>query len=169
MSGRLDQHGSEKFNKLFNEDTAEPGTLAEIVDKHAGDALFLSAEDDGSVKGADGGIADFVGEMGEADPDDAYEDYNDLTLTGERVGSVDITGTAEGLARGFGSHRALDLGADGFQIEEIPDRALPYTNRTGTDEELDDYDDDDPTNGKYDPKDLEGLSVPGSNTPGDEM
>jgi hypothetical protein len=164
MAGRLDQHGSEKFSELFDEDTGEPGSLGEIVDKHAGDAIFLAPEDNRPAKGADGGYSDIVGEMLPSDPDDFYEEGDDDLISGDAIAGVDITGTAPGLARGFGSHVPLDLGAGGFQIENIPDRALPHVNRPLADEELDDYDDDDPGNGKYDPKDLETLSIPGSGT-----
>ena len=164
MAGRLDRHGSEEFNELFEENTAEPGTLAEIVDKHAGDALFLSDEKDGSVRGADGGYSDIITELGPLDPDDDWEESDDDTLSGDAIAGVDITGTAPGVARGFGSHLPLDLGAGGFQIEDIPDRALPNMHRPQADEELDDYDDDDPNNGKYDPRDLETLSIPGAKT-----
>ena len=164
MADRLNQHGSEKFDELFEENTGEPGSLAEIVDKHAGDAIFLSPLSDGDVKGADGGLGDLVGEMEPSDPDDNWEEGDDDRLSSDAIAGVDITGTAAGLARGFGSHVPLDIGSGGFQIEEIPDRALPNRNRPAPGEELDDYDDDDPSNGKYDPRELESLSIPGART-----
>ncbi len=168
MTERLDQHGSQKFNELFEENTAEPGSLAEIVDKHAGDAIFLGTENDGDVKGADGGLTDFVGSMTERDPNDFYEEDDDDSISSDAIGNVDITGSAAGVARGFGSHVPLDLGSGGFQIEEIPDRAIPNMNRAQATEELDDYDDDDSSNGKYDSRELENLSIPGSKGGGED-
>jgi hypothetical protein len=100
--------------------------------------------------------------MGPSDPDDDWEEADTDRMSANPFAGVDITGTTPGLARGFGSHVPLDLGAGGFQIEEIPDRVLPNRNRSDAGEELDDYDDDNPNNGKYDPKDLEILSIPGS-------
>jgi hypothetical protein len=162
MAERLDQHGSEKFDNLFEENTGEPGSLGEVVDKHAGDAVILSDEESGIGKGADGGLADLVGELGQSDPADDSEESDDDAISGDAVSEVDITGSTPGVARGFGSHVALDLGAGGFEIEDIPQRVLPNMQRPHVNEELDDYDDDNPNNGKYDPKDLELLSVPGS-------
>ncbi len=169
MAGRLNQHGSEKFDELFEENTGAIGDLSDIVDKHAGDAVFLGGINDGSVKGADGGEADFIGEMNSSDPDDFDEERDDDSLSGQAASDVDITGTAAGIARGFGSHVPLDIGSGGFQIEEIPDRALSHLGRTLPDEELDDYDDDDPNNGKYDPRELESLSIPGGGTSNDDL
>jgi hypothetical protein len=162
MAGRLDHHGNEKFDELFEENTGEPGALGDIVDKHSGNIVLLPGERDGSVSGADGGLMDFVVELGSSDPDDDWEEADDDGISRDAISGVDITGTTPGLARGFGSHVPLDLGSGGFQIEEIPDRALPNMYRPRADEELDDYDDDNPNNGKYDPKDLEALSIPGS-------
>ncbi len=38
---RLDKHDS-IHHELFDEDTAQVGSLGDIVEKHAGDAVFLS-------------------------------------------------------------------------------------------------------------------------------
>ena len=163
---RLDRHGSKEAHELFDEDTAQVGSVGDIVDKHAGDAVFLTP-DQPDAGGADGGEADFTAEMEPSDPSAEWEELDDEYAGTDRedeegIGETDITGTAAGIARGFGSHLPLDLGSGGFQIEEIPRRALRYKDQPVPDEELDDYDDDDPDNGKYDPKDLEELSIPGS-------
>jgi hypothetical protein len=150
MEAPLNRHGSEKFDKLFEQNTAEPGSLSDIVDKHAGDAIFLSDSDDGGAKGADAGLADFVGEMNMRSEEndweevvDNWESVDDDAITSEAVSGVDITGTAQGVARGFGSHLPLDLGADGFQIKSMPNElgrgARHDALKPG--EELDDYDD----------------------------
>lgn len=163
---RLDRHGSKEAHELFDEDTAQVGSVGDIVDKHAGDAIFLTPEER-DRGGADGGEADFTAEMEPSDPSTEWEELDDEFAGADRedeegIGETDITGTAAGIARGFGSHLPQDLGSEGFEIEEIPRRALRYQGQPVPDEELDDYDDDDPDNGKYDPKDLEELSIPGS-------
>lgn len=144
MDAPLNRHGSEKFDQLFEQNTAEPGSLGEIVDKHAGDAVFFLDDDEG-VRGADGGIGDFIPEMNSSNEDDGWDisgDDDDDGLSDEAVSTVDITGTAQGVARGFGSHLPIDLGAGGFQIKQMPDRMLPKNtpNAPGPGEELDDYD-----------------------------
>jgi hypothetical protein len=154
----MDRHGSEKFDDLFGENTGEPGSLAEIVDKHAGDAIFLSGEDNGSVKGADGGLSDMVGELGQLDPDEDWEDRDDDELSRDAIAGVDITGTATGVARGFGSHLPLDIGSGGFQIEDMPDGALNHARATA-DAELDDYDDDYLERPDFDSDDTEAEGV----------
>lgn len=163
---RLDRHGSKEAHELFDEDTGQVGSVGDIVDKHAGDAVFLTPAEH-NPGGADGGEADFTAEMIPDDPSAEWEELNDEYPGTDRedeegIGETDITGTAAGIARGFGSHLPQDLGSEGFEIEEIPRRALKYQGQPMPDEELDDYDDDDPDNGKYDPKDLEELSIPGS-------
>jgi hypothetical protein len=165
-SERLDKHGSKKAHELFDENTAQVGSLGEVVDKHAGDSISLT-DDQRSPGGADGGEQDFVAEMNPEDPSAEWEELDDEYAASDRedsqgIGETDITGTAAGIARGFGSHLPQDLGSGGFEIEEIPRRALRYQGQPAADEELDDYDDDDPNNGKYDPKDLEELSIPGA-------
>lgn len=165
-SKRLDRHGSKESHELFDEDTAQVGALGDIVDKHAGDAVFLTP-DEHDKGGADAGEADFTAEVTPTDPSTQWEEIDDEFPGAERedeegIGETDITGTAAGIARGFGSHLPQDLGSEGFEIEEIPRRALRYQGQVNGGEELDDYDDDDPNNGKYDPKDLEELSIPGS-------
>jgi hypothetical protein len=161
---RLDRH-DQIHHELFDEDTAQVGSLGDIVEEHAGDAVFLTPKER-SVGGADGGEEDFVAEMLETDPaENAGMDANDLYSAEdeEEVWATDQTGTVEGIARGFGTHLPQDLGKDGFQIEEIPDRALKYQGRIVHEgEELDDYDDDDITNGKFDP----GIALARASEPG---
>lgn len=141
---RLDKHDA-IHHELFDEDTNQVGSLGEIVEKHAGDAVFLTPAEK-SIGGADGGEADFEAEMLETDPDpEAGADENDLySADDERsVFGTDQTGTVEGIARGFGTHLPQDIGAGGFQVETIPDSALHLRQRPLADgEELDDYDDD---------------------------
>ena len=141
---RLDKHDG-IHHQLFDEDTAQVGSLGDIVEKHAGDAVFLTPPEK-SVGGADGGEADFEAEMLEADPapntgmdgDDLYSEDNE-----DEAFATDQTGTVPGIARGFGTHLPQDIGRDGFQVETIPDRALQFQGRPRADgEELDDYDDD---------------------------
>ncbi|HEY3331008.1 MAG TPA: hypothetical protein VGK19_13355 [Capsulimonadaceae bacterium] len=165
MAGeRLDKHGSPEAKQLFERDTAQVGSLGDIVEKHGGDNLVLVPER--SVGGADSGEADFEAEMNPNDPSGEWEGLDD-TFPGEDdedaegMGETDITGTAPGIARGFGSHLAQDLGRDGFQIEEIPDRAIRLMGQTVPGEELDDYDDADSTNGVNDSRELGRLSEPG--------
>ena len=130
---------------LFDEDTSQVGSLGDIVEKHAGDAVFLTPPEK-SVSGADAGYADWEAEMNQTDPaanegmdpDDLYsaEDENGVFAT-------DGTGTVEGIARGFGTHLPQDIGAGGFQVESLPGSARNTAARPSADgEELDDYDDD---------------------------
>ena len=163
---RLDRHGSEIVRQLFEENTAQVGSVGDIVDKHAGDAVFLGPSDK-TPNDSDSGEADFVSEMLSSDPAEQWEEADD-EFAGEDdedeqgIGETDLTGTAPGIARGFGSHLPIDLGSGGFQIQEMPAQALRMQGRAGFAQgELDDYDDDDPTNGKDDPKGLEALSIPG--------
>ena len=142
---RFDKH-SKIHHELFDEDTNQIGSLGDIVEKHAGDAVFLTPPEK-SVGGADGGEEDFEVEMLETDPapsaggmDDANfysADDEDGTL------GTDQSGTVAGIARGFGTHLPQDFGAGGFQVEAIPDRVLKMRGRPlAAGEELDDYDDD---------------------------
>ncbi len=145
MSGeRLDKH-SKIHHELFDEDTNTVGSLGDIVEKHAGDAVFLTPEEK-SVGGADGGLSDWEAEMTETDPaPNAGMDAGDLYSEGDEDGlpSADMTGTVAGIARGFGTHLPQDIGGGGFQVEEVPDVALGLPPRILRDgEELDDYDDD---------------------------
>lgn len=141
-------------HELFDEDTNEIGSLGDIVEKHAGDAVFLTPPEK-SVGGADGGEMDFEAEMLEADPapNDGMDDadfYSAADETGIR--GTDQSGTVTGIARGFGTHLPQDFGAGGFQVETIPDRALRMQGRPLADgEELDDYDDD-ANDGEFDAK-----------------
>jgi len=164
---RLDRH-DKIHHQLFDENTAQVGSLGDIVDKHARDAMFLTP-DERSIGGADGGLSDLEAEMLESDPpgdegmnpDDLFSAENE-----EQVWSTDQTGSVQGIARGFGTHLPQDIGNGGFQIEEIPNEALPFRQRRVADgEELDDYDDDDDSNGKFDTRDLfAGVSEPGANS-----
>lgn len=164
---RFDKH-DKIHHQLFDENTAQIGSLGDIVEKHSRDAVFLT-QDDKSVGGADGGLSDMEAEMLASDPagneslnpDDLYSADNE-----EQVWSTDQTGAVQGIARGFGTHLPQDIGNGGFQIEEIPNEALPFRNRYVNDgEELDDYDDDDDSNGKFDTRDLfAGVSEPGANS-----
>jgi hypothetical protein len=166
MAQRLDKH-DKIHHELFDEDTNQVGSLGDIVDKHAGDAVFLAPVERG-VGGADGGESDFEDEMNEADPaeregmdpDDLYSADNERDIF-----QADQTGTVEGIARGFGTHLPQDLGRGGFQVEEIPRRALKYRDQPARadGEELDDYDDD-TDDGVYDPDSaLAQASQPGAN------
>ncbi len=141
---RLDKHDA-IHHQLFDEDTNQVGSLGDIVEKHAGDAVFLTPPEK-SPNGVDGGEMDFEAEMLETDPapNDGMDD-GDLYSAADEDGifSTDQTGTVEGIARGFGTHLPQDIGASGFQVESIPDRALNLRPRPLADgEELDDYDDD---------------------------
>lgn len=141
---RLDKHDS-IHHELFDEDTAQVGSLGDIVEKHAGDAVFL-APPEKSVNGVDGGEADFEAEMLMTDPaGDEAMDPGDLYSagTGSDIFATDQTGTVAGIARGFGTHLPQDFGADGFQVETLPDAALFSARPPLADgEELNDYDDD---------------------------
>ena len=162
---RLDKH-SKVFHELFDEDTAQIGSVGDIVTKHAGDAVFLTPDED-SPNGVDGGESDFEDEMNETDPaEDEEMDDDDLYSAENEQGifATDLTGTVDGIARGFGTHLPQDLGKDGFQVEEIPNRALQYDGRVLQEgEELDDYDDEAKT-GKFDADPaLTQASQPGAN------
>lgn len=165
MPDRLNRHGDPKIRELFDEDTDQVGTLGDLVDARSSDSVRL-AEPEDSEGGVDDGEADFEAEMNPDDPPDEWESADDAYPArqdeNDGIGETDITGTARGIARGFGTHLPLDLGKDGFQIEEIPTAAVGKIGSVRDGEELDDYDDDDPTNGKFDPRDLESLSIPGS-------
>ncbi len=170
---KLDAHGSGTVRALFEENTNEVKTVGDIVDKHAGDSIVLTQPNRGN-RGADDGEIDFEENALPSDPSEQWESIDD-SFTGEDVedeegiGETDITGTAAGIARGFGSHLPLDLGADGFQIEEIPDKIIGVVSSRRKDEELDDYDDDDDENGKFDSGDLLDVEQPGDNSvPTDE-
>ncbi len=147
MAGqRLDKHGNPVFERLFESNTAQIGSLGDIVENHGYDDFL--AKPQRSIGGADGGESDLIAEMNPIDPSGEWEGLGD-EFPGtadedlEAIGETDITGTAAGIARGFGSHMAQDLGSDGFQIEEIPERALHMVGKAPVDgEELDDYDDD---------------------------
>ena len=160
---RLNRHGSREAHRLFDEDTAQIGALGDIVEKHGGDSLNLRPEP--SVGGADAGESDLAAEMLPMDPsaeweslDDEYPGENEEDPEG--IGEADITGTAAGIAPGFGTHLSQDLGADGFQIEEMPvEASAPMRRRPGSGE-LDDYDEG-KDDGQFDLGDLAGVSEPG--------
>ena len=141
---RFDKH-DKVHHELFDEDTNQIGSLGDIVEKHAGDAVFLTPPER-SVGGADGGEEDFEAEMLGADPSpndgmDAADFYSAPDAAG--ILGTDQSGTVAGIARGFGTHLPQDIGAGGFQVEIIPDRALKLQGRPLAEgEELDDYDDD---------------------------
>ena len=141
---RLDRHDG-IHHELFDEDTNQVGSLGDIVEKHAGDAVFLGPRE-ASIGGADGGESDFEAEMLEADPvPGAGMDEGDLFSAEDQAGfsAADGSGTVAGIARGFGTHLPQDIGAGGFQVESIPDSVLKLRTRPLADgEELDDYDDD---------------------------
>ena len=144
MAERLDKHDA-IHHELFDEDTNQIGSLGDIVEKHAGDAVFLTPPEK-SPNDVDGGEMDFEAEMLQTDPapDDGMDDA-DLYSAADEDGllSADQSGTVAGIARGFGTHLPQDIGAGGFQVESIPDRALNLRPRPLADgEELDDYDDD---------------------------
>jgi hypothetical protein len=166
MAQRFNRH-DKTHHELFDENTNQVGSLGDIVDKHAGDAVFLTP-DEKSIGGADGGESDFEDEMNESDPaehegmdpDDLYSADNERDIY-----QTDQTGTVEGIARGFGTHLPQDLGRDGFQVEEIPRRALKFRDQPprADGEELDDYDDEKDT-GVYDADPvLTQASQPGAN------
>ena len=141
---RLDKHDG-IHHELFDEDTAQVGSLGDLVEKHAGDAVFLAAPEK-SPNGVDGGEADFEAEMLMTDPA-ANEDRNPADLYSPDNGTGDLSvnqaGTVTGIARGFGTHMPQDIGADGFQVETLPNSALYSLRPPQADgEELDDYDDD---------------------------
>ncbi len=142
---RFDKH-SKIHHELFDEDTNQIGSLGDIVEKHAGDAVFLTPPEK-SVGGADGGEEDFEAEMLETDPAPSAGGMNDADFysADDEDGTLgtDQSGTVTGIARGFGTHLPQDFGAGGFQVEAIPDRVLRMQGRSLAEgEELDDYDDD---------------------------
>ncbi len=144
MTERFDKHDT-IHHALFDEDTNQIGSLGDIVEKHAGDAVFLTPPER-SPNDVDGGEGDFEAEMLETDPaPDAGRDEADFYSAADEDGllGTDGSGTVAGIARGFGTHLPQDLGAGGFQVEAIPDRVLRLQGRPlADDEELDDYDDD---------------------------
>ena len=151
MSGeRLDKH-DKIHHELFDEDTAQVGSLGDIVEKHAGDAVFLAPEEH-SVGGADGGLSDMEAEMNDTDPasEEAIDSRDLYSADDDEIFAADQTGTVAGIARGFGTHLPQDIGSGGFQVEEIPDAALAPGRPLRDGEELDDYDDEDDSNGQYD-------------------
>ncbi|MGI4787400.1 MAG: hypothetical protein ACRYFS_00975 [Janthinobacterium lividum] len=141
---RFDKHDA-IHHQLFDEDTNQIGSLGDIVEKHAGDAMFLTPAEK-SPNDIDGGEADFEAEMLETDPaPNTGMDEADLYSAEDEdeTFSTDQSGTVPGIARGFGTHLPQDIGRDGFQVESIPDQALHLRTRPLADgEELDDYDDD---------------------------
>jgi hypothetical protein len=166
---KLNAHGSDIVRNLFEEDTNEVKTVGDIVDKHSGDSILLTTTTRGN-RGADSGEAEFEEEdLLPTDPSEEWESVDD-SFPGDQdedeegIGETDITGTAAGIARGFGSHLPLDLGADGFQIEELPDAVVNSVRVRSKGEELDDYDDDDNDNGKFDSGTLSEFEQPGSNS-----
>lgn len=94
--------------------------LVPTVNGFSGDARSKSAPDDAddtSYMTRD----DLADSMGETDPDP----NTGMNPGGEFIAGAyeadrapDMTGTVEGVIRGTGTHMPLDLGADGFQIEE---------------------------------------------------
>lgn len=146
MAGQQLNKHDKIHHELFDEDTAQVGSLGDIVEQHAGDAVFLTPPEK-STGGADGGYSDWEAEMNETDPapnegmdpDDLYSAEDETEVTG-----TNQTGTVEGIARGFGTHLPQDIGRGGFQVEELPDAAMKLENRPAPaeGEELDDYDDD---------------------------
>jgi len=148
---RMDKHGSAEARRLFESNTAQIGSLGDIVEKHGGDNVVLVTER--STGGADAGENDFTVEMNSNDPSDDVEAIDD-EFPGERVedlegiGESDLAANATGIARGFGSHLPQDIGSDGFQIEEIPADAAAKRRWPSQSEELDDYDDDKVRSGK---------------------
>ena len=146
MAERLDKH-DKIHHELFDENTAQVGSLGDIVEQHAGDAVFLTPPEP-SPNGVDGGESDFEAEMNETDPAGGEGmDPDDEYAAADQDGlpNADLTGTVAGIARGFGTHLPQDLGRDGFQIESLPAEALKMQGRPLADgEELDDYDDDAP-------------------------
>jgi hypothetical protein len=160
---RLDRH-DKIHHELFDENTAQVGSLGDVVESHAGHAVFFSDGERGTG-GVDAGESDFTAEMLPSDPaDDPDVDPDDLYADEDQIWSTDQTGTVEGIARGFGTHLPQDLGRDGFHVEEIPDSALKFQNRVVRDgEELDDYDDKQ-GDGKFDQDaKLSRMSQPGVN------
>ncbi len=141
---RLDKH-DKIHHELFDEDTNQIGSLGDIVEKHAGDAVFLTPAER-SPNDVDGGEEDFEAEMLETDPapSDGMDDGDFYSAADEDgVLGTDQSGTVAGIARGFGTHLPQDFGAGGFQVEAVPDRVLNMTPRPLAEgEELDDYDDD---------------------------
>ncbi len=132
-------------HELFDEDTNQIGSLGDIVEKHAGDAVFLTPAEK-SPNDIDGGEEDFEAEMLETDPapNDGMDD-GDLYSAADEDGilGTDQSGTVAGIARGFGTHLPQDFGAGGFQVEALPGSVLNMQDRPLAEgEELDDYDDD---------------------------
>jgi hypothetical protein len=161
---RLDKHGK-MHHLLFDENTAQVGSVGGIVDARTEDS-FLNGDIEHSVGGADGGESDFEAEMLSSDPaDDPSINPHDVYADERQIWATDQSGTVEGIARGFGTHLPQDLGREGFQVEEIPAAALAYQNRVlNAGEELDDYDNVDESDGKFDSDpSLSYKSQPGRN------
>ena len=141
---RIDKHDA-IHHELFDEDTNQIGSLGDIVEKHAGDAVFLTPPER-SPNDVDGGEEDFEAEMLETDPaPNTGMDEADLYSAADEdeILGTDQTGTVAGIAPGFGTHLPQDFGAGGFQVEAIPDSALKMQGQPLAEgEELDDYDDD---------------------------
>ncbi len=144
LDKQLHTHSS-MHHELFDEDTDQVGSLGDLVEKHAGDAVFLTPPEK-SVGGADGGLADWEAEMLETDPsENVGMDADDLYSADdetEGMPAADMTGTVPGIARGFGTHLPQDLGADGYQVEEMPNVVMTAKTLPTSDGELSDYDDD---------------------------
>jgi hypothetical protein len=126
--------------------------LVPDVNGFSGDARSQSAPDD-----ADDASymtrEDFADSMGETDPDPNTgmdPDREFVAGSNETNRAPDLTGTVEGVIRGTSSHVPLDLGADGFQIEEAETgsdtRLLDEENETN--EITAKYPDGDPTPGQ---------------------
>jgi hypothetical protein len=164
---KLDAHGSDIVRNLFEENTNEVKTVGDIIDKHAGDSITFTQTLRGN-RAADLGESDFEEDVQPSDPSELWESVDDTFPDDEAedeegIGETDITGTAAGIARGFGSHIPLDLGSEGFQIEELPDTVVGMHSARKGNEELDDYDDDNDDNGKFDSGDFSDEEQPGAN------
>ena len=145
---RLDKH-DKIHHELFDEDTNQIGSLGDIVEKHAGDAVFLAAPEH-SAGGADGGEEDFEAEMlaggfqVESIPDrvlnlrprpladgEELDDYDDDADEGKD----DAKGKLAAASEPFAHAVSTDPDAD---TEPTPDRT-PVRNRpaASTDDALD--------------------------------
>jgi hypothetical protein len=70
--------------------------------------------------------ADFVDSMEETDPDPNTGMSSDELLEGAGLDRApNMTGTVQGIGRGFSTHLPLDLGADGFQIMDPENSSDP--------------------------------------------
>jgi hypothetical protein len=101
--------------------------LVPTVNGFSGDARSRSAPDDAddtSYMTRD----DFADSMDETDPDPntgMNPGREFIAGSYEPDRAPDITGTVEGVVRGTATHMPLDLGADGFQIEEADEGSDP--------------------------------------------